>query len=49
MRQEKLMELLCEIIKNSRRSDRELAKSLDFSQPSVTRLRKALEKGAILQ
>jgi len=49
MRQEKLMNLLCELIKNSRRSDRDLAKILGFSQPSVSRLRKILEREAILQ
>ena len=49
MRQEKLVKLFCELIKNSRRSDRDLAKILGFSQPSVSRLRKTLEKEAILQ
>jgi DNA-binding Lrp family transcriptional regulator len=49
MKQEKLVKLLCELIKNSRRSDRDLAKILGFSQPSVSRLRKVLEKEAILQ
>jgi len=49
MRQEKLVKLLCELIKNSRQSDRDLAKILGFSQPSVSRLRKILEKEAILQ
>jgi len=49
MRQEKLIRLLCELIKNSRRSDRDLAKILGFSQPSVSRLRKILEREAILQ
>jgi DNA-binding Lrp family transcriptional regulator/KaiC/GvpD/RAD55 family RecA-like ATPase len=49
MKQEKLVKLLCELIKNSRRSDRDLAKILGFSQPSVSRLRKTLEKEAILQ
>jgi len=49
MRQEKLIRLLCELIKNSRRSDRDLAKILGFSQPSVSRLRKILEKDAIRQ
>jgi len=49
MRQEKLVKLLRELIKNSRRSDRDLARILGFSQPSVSRLRKTLEKEAILQ
>jgi DNA-binding Lrp family transcriptional regulator len=49
MKQEKLVKLLFELIKNSRRSDRELAKSLDISQPTITRLRRVLEKEAIQQ
>lgn len=49
MKQEKLTRLLFELIKNSKRSDRDLAKTLDISQPTVTRLRKVLEKEAIDQ
>lgn len=49
MKQEKLFKLLFELIKNSKRSDRDLAKILGISQPSVTRLRKVLEKEAIRQ
>jgi DNA-binding Lrp family transcriptional regulator len=49
MKQEKLIRLLFELIKNSKRSDRDLAKILDISQPTVTRLRKVLEKEAIEQ
>lgn len=49
MKQEKLLKLLFELIKNSKRSDRDLAKILDISQPTVTRLRKVLEKEAIAQ
>jgi len=49
MKQEKLVKLLFELIKNSKRSDRDLAKILDISQPTVTRLRKILEKEAIQQ
>jgi len=49
MKQEKLVKLLFELIKNSKRSDRDLAKILDISQPTVTRLRKVLEKEAIAQ
>jgi DNA-binding Lrp family transcriptional regulator len=49
MKQEKLLKLLFELIKNSKRSDRDLAKILDISQPTVTRLRKVLEKQAIQQ
>lgn len=49
MKQEKLFKLLFELIKNSKRSDRDLAKILDISQPTVTRLRKVLEQQAIQQ
>jgi DNA-binding Lrp family transcriptional regulator len=49
MKQEKLIKLLFELIKNSKRSDRDLAKILGISQPTVTRLRKVLEKEAIRQ
>ncbi|NWG11520.1 Lrp/AsnC family transcriptional regulator [Candidatus Bathyarchaeota archaeon] len=36
--------LICELMKNSRRSDRDLAKALKVSQPTVTRIRSRLEK-----
>ena len=36
--------VLCELMKNSRLSDRELAKKIGSSQPTVTRARKRLEK-----
>jgi len=49
MKKEKLVKLLFELIKNSKRSDRELARILDISQPTITRLRKVLEKEAIKQ
>jgi DNA-binding Lrp family transcriptional regulator len=49
MKRDKLTRLLFELIKNSKRSDRELARTLDISQPTVTRLRKTLEKDAIEQ
>jgi len=38
------LRLVAELLKNSRRSDRELAKVLQISQPTVTRLRNRLEK-----
>ncbi|MDH7563507.1 MAG: winged helix-turn-helix transcriptional regulator [Candidatus Bathyarchaeota archaeon] len=38
------MELVAELMKNSRRSDRELAKALNVSQPTVGRMIKRLEK-----
>jgi DNA-binding Lrp family transcriptional regulator len=43
------LRLVCELIKNSRRSDRELAKSLGVSQPTVSRIRTKLEKRGIIQ
>jgi DNA-binding Lrp family transcriptional regulator len=49
MKQENLIKLLFELIKNSRRSDRDLAKVLGVSQPTVTRLRNALEREGIKQ
>ena len=42
MKQEKMVNLLREMIRNSKRSDRELAKALGTSQPTVTRNRKLL-------
>ena len=41
--------LVYELVKNSRRSDRELAKSLGISQPTVSRIRTNLEKREIIQ
>jgi len=43
MKEEKLVKLLKELIRYSRRSDRELAKTLKVSQPTVTRNRKLAE------
>lgn len=43
MPKEKKITLLYELMKNSRRSDRDLAKILDVSQPTITRMRKKLE------
>jgi DNA-binding Lrp family transcriptional regulator len=36
--------LISELMKNSRRSDRELARAIGVSQPTITRLRNKLEK-----
>ena len=41
---ERERKLLAELLKNSRRSDRELAKAIGTSQPTTTRLRNKLEK-----
>jgi DNA-binding Lrp family transcriptional regulator len=44
------LKLISELMKNSRRSDRELAKVIGASQPTVTRIRSKLEKeGYILE
>lgn len=43
MHADKIPKLLYELIKNARRSDRDLAKVLGFSQPTVTRTRRKLE------
>lgn len=40
--------LISELVKNSRRSDRELAKELGVSQPTVTRTRVRLEKQGLI-
>jgi len=42
-------QLLRELLKNSKRSDRELAKILGVSQPTVTRTRSRLEREGIIQ
>jgi len=44
MSQDRMISLLLELIKNSKRSDRDLAKILDVSQPTLTRMRKKLER-----
>ena len=43
------MKLVSELIKNSRRSDRELSKVLGVSQPTVTRVRSRLEKEGVIK
>jgi DNA-binding Lrp family transcriptional regulator len=44
------LKLVSELMKNSRRSDRELARIIGVSQPTITRLRNILEKrGAIVE
>lgn len=44
MKEEKLVTLLKEMLRNSRRSDRELARATGASQPTVTRNRRILDK-----
>ena len=43
------LKLISELMKNSRRSDRDLAKTIRSSQPTVTRLRRKLEKEGYIQ
>jgi len=43
------LKLVVELMKNSRRSDRELAKATGLSQPTVSRLRMKLEKGGYIK
>ncbi len=43
------LRLISELMKNSRRSDRELAKVLGISQPTVSRMIKRFEKEEIIQ
>jgi DNA-binding Lrp family transcriptional regulator len=47
MKKKVALKLLFELIKNSKRSDRELAKILGVSQPTITRMRQKLEKKTI--
>jgi len=44
MAKQTLIKLLYELMKNSKRSDRDLAKVIGVSQPTITRTRKKLEK-----
>ena len=41
--------LLAEFLRNSRRSDRELAKALNSSQPTITRARRRLEREGLVK
>jgi len=43
------LQLVSELMKNSRRSDRELARSLGVSQPTVSRIIKKLEGKGIIR
>jgi len=43
-----MIQLLQELIKNSKRSDRDLAKILGVSQPTLTRMRKRLERDSYI-
>jgi DNA-binding Lrp family transcriptional regulator len=43
------LRLIGELMKNSRRSDRELSKALRVSQPTITRVRNRLEKEGVIK
>jgi len=45
----KMTDLLYELMKNSKRSDRELAKVVGVSQPTITRMRNNLEKSGFIR
>jgi len=45
----KEIKLLFELLKNSKRSDREIAKILGVSQPTITRMRSNLQKGKVIR
>ena len=49
MSKQKMIDLLYEFMKNSKRSDRELAKIVKVSQPTITRMRKNLEKSEYIR
>ena len=49
MRKKLPQKLLKELLKNSKRSDRQLSKILGVSQPTVTRARNRLEKTGMIQ
>lgn len=46
---ERMMSLLLELLKDSKRSDRELAKVLGVSQPTVSRMRSRLVKEGLIK
>ena len=43
------LKLISELVKNSRRSDRDLAKAVGVSQPTVSRIRVRLEKEGLIE
>ena len=45
----RMLKLLFELMKNAKRSDREIAKIIGVSQPTITRMRQRLEKTAIVE
>ncbi|MGD8506951.1 MAG: winged helix-turn-helix transcriptional regulator [Candidatus Bathyarchaeota archaeon] len=49
MREKLQQRLLRELLKNSKQSDRNLAKALNVSQPTITRTRQKLERTGMIQ
>jgi DNA-binding Lrp family transcriptional regulator len=49
MMKKRMLKLLFELMKNSKRSDRQIAKIIGVSQPTITRMRQRLEKKAIVE
>ena len=49
MIRDKDMQVFLELLRNSHRSDRQLAKDMGVSQPTVTRARSRLEKGGLIR
>lgn len=45
----KMIDLLYELMKNSKRSDRDLSKAIGVSQPTITRTRKILENSGYIR
>lgn len=43
------LKLMCELLQNCRRSDRELAKKIGVSQTTVTRIRRDLERDGLIR
>jgi DNA-binding Lrp family transcriptional regulator len=43
------IKLVCELIRNSRKSDRDLAKTIGASQPTVSRIRTRLEREGVIE
>jgi len=49
MKEEMKNKLLAELLKNSKRSDRQLARVLDSSQPTITRARQRIEREGLVR
>jgi DNA-binding Lrp family transcriptional regulator len=49
MKKETELKLIVELMKDGRKSDRALAKAIDVSQPTITRLRGKLEREGIIK